>query len=95
MFYDFKCQKCGKVTERRFSISECPASIVCECGGEAIKAISAPSIKIGGVFKGGGSSFGNAVRKMNDGAASRMRGRGDAPKLCALDYGGGRVEEVK
>lgn len=94
MTYDFKCHECGKVFERVFPMSECPKTVKCECGGEASKVFSAPALKIGGVFKSGGVSFGNAVRKMNDDAASRMRGRTDAPRLSALDYGGGNIVEL-
>ena len=94
MFYDFECQKCGKVFELQFRMGECPSETKCSCGGIAKKKISAPALKIGGVFKSGGTSFGNAVKQMNDAAAKRMKGRDSGVKLQALDYGGGDVREI-
>ena len=94
MFYDFECQKCGKVFELQFRMGECPSETACKCGGVAKRLISAPAIKIGGVFKSCGSSFGNAVKQMNDAAAKRMKGRDSGVKLTGLDYGNGDVREV-
>ena len=93
MFYEFECA-CGEVVEESFRMGECPKSIKCpKCGKKALRVFSAPAIKSGGVFKSGGTSFGNAVRKMNDDAAKRMKGR-DKIRTVAYDHGGGDIREV-
>jgi putative FmdB family regulatory protein len=48
--YDYRCQKCGEVTEVRHHFDE-PGPRACpHCGGELTKLISAPALQ----FKGSG-----------------------------------------
>jgi putative FmdB family regulatory protein len=48
--YDYRCQKCGEVTEFRHRYDE-PGPTACpRCGGELVKLVSAPALQ----FKGSG-----------------------------------------
>lgn len=49
--YDFKCGVCQKTSEAFFPIADGPSpAIVCECGGEAFRVLTATPAH----FKGGG-----------------------------------------
>jgi len=46
--YEFKCKKCGKLTEQIFPITKDVNHIVCECGYISKKIMSISSFKING-----------------------------------------------
>lgn len=48
--YEYKCEKCGSVTEVLQKISDPPMSTCLQCGGRLHKIISPPAIQ----FKGSG-----------------------------------------
>ena len=57
--YEFKCKKCGKITEKMFSINEDVEYIICECDYIANKILSS------GIFNIKGYSEKNGYFKEN------------------------------
>lgn len=55
--YEFKCKKCGKVTEQMFPINEKVDYINCECGYVSNRIMSS------GIFRIKGYSFSNGYSK--------------------------------
>lgn len=39
--YSFECQKCKVIKDKFFHIEDCPESIICECGEQAKKILTA------------------------------------------------------
>jgi putative FmdB family regulatory protein len=48
--YEYKCTKCGRLFELLQKINDPPLSKCLQCGGRAVKTVSAPAIQ----FKGNG-----------------------------------------
>jgi putative FmdB family regulatory protein len=93
MRYDFECEKCETRAEHVFRMADVPASVKCECGGKAIRVYGAVAIEInGGINRTSG--FGESIKKRNDEATQRMRGRKAPVRTKAYDYGNGDVREV-
>jgi putative FmdB family regulatory protein len=94
MFYEFECDKCETRTERQFRMGEAPKVVKCDrCGGQANRVFSPFALSIDGAINRT-STFGESMRKRNDKAAHRMKGRTPGVRLKAHDYGNGDVRGV-
>ena len=71
--YEYKCLKCGRLTEKIESVNgphlkKCP-----HCGGKVEHVISAPAIQ----FKGSGWYVTDYAGKSTDGGSKEAKGAGD------------------
>ena len=90
MRYDFECSKCGKCTEHQFRMADVPAFVKCECGGTAKRVYNGFALDMNGGLNRT-SGFGESIKKKNDDAAKRMRGRTPQVRTKAYDYGNGDI----
>jgi putative FmdB family regulatory protein len=94
MFYEFECDGCKTRTERQFRMGEAPKAVKCDrCGGRANRVFSTFALSIDGSINRT-STFGESMRKRNDKAAHRMKGKSAPVRLVAHDHGNGDVRGV-
>jgi putative FmdB family regulatory protein len=82
--YEYKCRKCGRLTEKIESVGgpylkKCP-----HCGGKVEAVITAPSIQ----FKGGGWYVTDYGGKSTDGGSKTEKPAGETKETPAKDSSG-------
>jgi len=101
MFFPYQCKKCSHRFDGSFTIGKAPRETPCpKCKGVGKRIYEGMSIavKIDGRTTSGiarKSTFGEEMRARNESAGKRMKGLKAPVRLVAMDYGGGKVEEVK
>jgi len=94
MLYDYECEKCGESVEKDFRMGKAPRAVKCPCGAKAKRVYSTFALGAnGGIDRK--STFGEEMKKRNERAAHRQKGRKAPVRTVAHDYGNGDIREVK
>jgi predicted nucleic acid-binding Zn ribbon protein len=95
MLFGYECEKCSKRMDADFPVGKAPRTVRCTSCGSTSKRVyegTSISLKIDGHYART-STFGEQMKKRNEAAAGRMRGR-TAPKLLGYQHADGSVKGV-
>ena len=94
MLYEYQCDKCNERAEKDFRIGKAPRTVKCRCGAVAKRVYNSFALGINGNIDRK-MTFGEEMKKRNQKAAHRQRGRKAPVNLAAYDYGNGDIRGVK
>jgi len=94
MFYEFECESCDARVDRQFRMGAAPNAVKCDnCGKRAVRVYSSFALSVDGAIDRK-STFGESMRKRNEKAAHRMKGKPPPVRTVAYDHGNGDVRGV-